>query len=590
MNTYAVDFETYYDEDLSVTTLGAVNYAAKTDIYMVAIYGPGVEYVGGVLDAPWHQIAGEHWVSHNASFDVAIYNAAFPSYLGPWHSPSVWDCTADLCAYLGIPRSLKDAVAEAYGKELDKAMRAGAKGKHWPQDFKPEQQQRMLEYALRDAKYCWQLWEDLSKDWPEEERQLSRITRVRGHQGVNVYKLGLLADIGTLAKVKADACAKIPWSHLGVILSPRHIKDYCEQHDLPIPASLAETSEECAQWEATYGDKHPVVGAIRDYRKTNRMQRTVEGMLDRIMPNGRMNFGLKYCGAHTGRWSGSDGLNMQNPNKTPVFGVDLRARIIAGEGKKFVIADLAQIEPRCAAWLTEDTVMLDALKNGYGVYEAFAKSTGFWDGEAGTFKKGDPNLYDLVKAQVLALGYGAGPAKFIIMAKQYCGLELSLDRAEEIVSTYRKKNHRVVAKWEWLEEQMRISEREKAQDPLHRIKLPSGRVLTYSRLSYHRKEDEPWRQAIHACAGRGKIEFVWWGGKLWENVVQATARDVLAFAILALEGAGIPVLWSTHDEVICQVDIDFDAQIIKNIMTKTPPWLSGLVLDAEVVESQHYLK
>lgn len=592
--TYAVDFETYYDDDLSITIQGAVNYARRTHIYMVSIYGSDVEYVGSVEDAPWHRIDECHWVSHNASFDQAVYLAAISKQQVDGTSyPSVWDCTADLCSYLGLPRSLKDATKEVYGRDIPKTARDRAKRKHWPDDFTTPQAEEMKSYALQDAQYCWLLWEDLSGDWPEHERAISRITRLRAHQGVRVDKEELLRDLDRLEAVKSRALSKIPWSDSGIVLSHKKIEAYCRDHGIPAPTSVAENSEECSAWEAKYGDAHPIVGSIRDYRKANRLQTVVTSMLERIMPNGRMNFGLKYFGAHTGRWSGGDGLNMQNPNKEPVFGVDIRKRIIAEKGKKFIIADLAQIEPRCTAWLVKDEPMLQALREGFGIYEAFAKSIGLWDGLAGTMKETHKDLYALAKAQVLALSYGCGPAKFILMAKRYADLDLSSDAAKAIVRDYREKNRLITEEWYRLEREMRHDKR--CEDPIPDLEvlLPSRRILRYTQVSYI-GEDKDGQQTeykiLHARPGYGKESYVWWGGKLFENVVQATARDVLAYAILNLEAAGIPVLWSAHDEVICEVSESFNSSLVKTIMTQTPPWLDGLVLDAEVVESQHYLK
>src|SRR5258707_7776262 len=75
MPTYAVDFETYYDKDISVTIQGAPNYSSLAHLYMVSIYGPGVEYSGPLETAPWESIRRLHWVSHNAGFDMAVFAA-----------------------------------------------------------------------------------------------------------------------------------------------------------------------------------------------------------------------------------------------------------------------------------------------------------------------------------------------------------------------------------------------------------------------------------------------------------------------------------------------------------------------------------
>jgi DNA polymerase len=75
-----------------------------------------------------------------------------------------------------------------------------------------------------------------------------------------------------------------------------------------------------------------------------------------------------------------------------------------------------------------------------------------------------------------------------------------------------------------------------------------------------------------------------------ENVIQATARDILAEGILRLEAAGIPVIFSAHDEVVCEVNEDFNGGEVKRLMTIAPDWMKDLPLEAEFVESKYYLK
>lgn len=584
MKTYAVDFETYYDHDLSVTISGAVNYSRDAHIYGVSIFGPEVSYVGAVEEAPWPSISGHHWVSHNAGFDQAVFAAAFakgqiPSLDTFCLDDGEWDCTADMCSYFGLGRSLKDCVKSKYGQEISKSARDKAKGKRWPEDFSPEDRDEMMAYALADAQWCWKLWNDLGAAWPVKEVELSRVTRKRCLEGVCVDLAALVHGSEALSQTMDEARRGIPWSSEGVILSHPRVKKYCEEAGIPAPESLAEKSEECSKWEAEYGDKHPVVSHIRTYRKANLMRTKLEKMEARVMENGRMYFGLKYFGAHTGRWAGAEGVNMQNLPRDPSFGVDIRSMLIAAPGKKFVVCDLAQIEPRVAAVIVGDTEMIAAMKEGFGIYEAFAKSTGVWDGAAGTLKTHDKELYALNKAQVLALGYGCGPDKFIVMAKLYCDMVLSLAQSQPIVAGYRSKNRLITGMWERLERGMRTSASRKED---HEIELPSGRVLRYS--------DVVFAGGLMARTGYTGPRRRFWGGTLFENVVQATARDILAEGILRLEAADIPVIFSAHDEVVCEVDDSFEGSFIKLMMTEPPDWMPGIPLEAEFVESKHYLK
>jgi hypothetical protein len=448
ISTYAVDFEAHYSKTLSVRIQGAVNYSRAAHIFLVAIYGPDVEYVGPVEDAPWGRVSGHHWVSHNAGFDQAIFRSAVGKGQIPESvAPIEWDCTADLSSYFGIGRSLKEATKVKYGISLSKDDRARAKGKRWPDDFTLAQRESMMRYALEDARHCWNLWRDLGDSWPAKERLLSRLTRKRCLEGVTVDTAGILKDQFTLQTIMREAKEGIPWGGDGVILSYNRVKAYCEERGVPAPASLAEDSDGYARWQKLYGTKHPVMGNIRQYRKANTLYKKLGAMLNRTMPNGRLNFGLKYFGTHTGRWSGAEGVNLQNLPRAPVYGVDLRAKFVAPDGKKFVICDLAQIEPRCIAWVTKDTAMLEALRQGYGVYEAFAVSTRVWEGEKGTLKATNKGLYALCKAQVLALGYGCGAEKFVHMAKQYAGLEITEEQAKRIVDDFRHRNPKITSFW-----------------------------------------------------------------------------------------------------------------------------------------------
>jgi DNA polymerase len=580
--TYAVDFETYYDKDISVTIQGAPNYAAIAHLYMVSIYGPGVEYSGPLETAPWESIRGLHWVSHNAGFDAAVFAAGVSKgQIDEGMDPSSWDCTADLARYFGLGGSLKDAVFTKYGIELPKTARDKAKGKKWPDDFSPEDQKEMLEYALSDAKHCWNLWNDLGKAWPEEEVRLSRITRKHCLEGVCVDIAELDVSLKRLSVVMDEARDKIPWASEGVISSLPRIKKYCEEKGIPSPSSTAKGSEECEKWLEQHDVEHPLVSSIRKYRKAERMHEVVRAMLNRVMPNGRMAFGLKYFGAHTGRWSGSDGLNMQNPNKEPVFGVDIRSCMVAAPGKKFIIWDLNQIEPRCLAWLVKDENKLEMLRQGYGIYEAHAKNSKLWDGEPGTLKKQFKNIYNRAKAEELSLGYGCGPDKFIGMADLYTGGELKLNRdlAEEIVQQWRVRNVRVVNYWNSLEADMLYCAR---YNEVYEVELPSGRLLRYTNINK--------AGSLTAISGYCGIKNYYWGGKLTENVTQAMARDVMGNSVLNCEEAGYPVLWTAHDEGICEVDKSVSADEVLEVVRKPPAWLPDLPIDAEAVESPHYLK
>jgi len=131
----AIDFESYYDKDISVTTMGAWKYARETDIYMVAMYfDDGTCFVGAPVDAPWLRCHKRDWIMHNAAFDLTLYEAlAEKKWVTRVEPRYVFD-TADLAAYLGYPRSLKEAAKHLLGIEMSKSTRDNMKGMKWTKD------------------------------------------------------------------------------------------------------------------------------------------------------------------------------------------------------------------------------------------------------------------------------------------------------------------------------------------------------------------------------------------------------------------------------------------------------------------------
>jgi DNA polymerase len=293
-----------------------------------------------------------------------------------------------------------------------------------------------------------------------------------------------------------------------------------------------------------------------------------------VMPNDWMNFNFFYFGAGTtGRWSSAEGVNLQNLAAQIMFGVDMRGLIRAPAGYKFINVDLSQIEPRCLAWLTGNTVMLDALRAGMPLYEAHARASMGWTG--GKLKEENPALYKLAKARVLALGYGAGAAKFVVMATDY-GLDVQLDSATAIVADFRNTNQDITGLWGVLGKAMLMDAYYKK--PVTEIELPTGRLLRYFKPS-----------TLGGCTAEtsfkgGMTRRSWWGGSLTENLVQATAREVFSRKVLEVEKLGLPVLFHVHDELTCLVkedDAPYALEAVLDVMGRTPDFMPGLPLASE---------
>ncbi len=583
MTTYAVDFECYYDKQVSVTTLGLEHYLAHPDcdIYMVSIYSAeaGFSFVGKPADADWRRLNGQRVVAHNARFDRACFRRLQQDGVIPADIKPHWECTADMVSALSIGRSLKEACGGLFGVEIDKGVRNDLCGESWLYITMSGKAEEVAKYCLKDAWYCYKLWERLASAWPEKERRLSAHTRDMCDYGVAI-DTGLLAEgRDALQRVLDEAVEKIPWADGSKpVLSPKYLREECARAGIPAPASLAADSEDCTAWEEEHGGTYPWVAAMRDWRRANTLLKKLDTLNARIREDGTFSYGLKYFGAHTGRWSGDSGFNIQNLPRTAMFGVDLRRMIIPRPGHVFVISDLGQIEQRVLSWLAGDNAMMEQLETGISVYEAHARATMGYKGRE-PLKHADPDLYRLAKARVLGLGYGASASVFPKIAMSMAKLVVTPAQAQRIVREFRASNPLITALWAKLE---RAFSMHTGKD--FTLPLPSGRSVYYRHVARTPK-------GLSAVVQGRRCSF--FGGKLAENLTSATARDVLGDILLRLDEAGYRVVMHVHDEVVVEVPVAKAGEAaadIHRIMTTPPNWLEGLPLTAETITSPHYTK
>jgi DNA polymerase len=577
--TLAIDFETYYEkDDYTVSDMGAWAYChdPRFDAYLVSVCATdGFEWVGHPSVAPWDKFASyETWVSHNAAFDEEVY-LAIVRLLGSLPAPKCWHCTADLMAYLQYPRSLKDACKEAFGITLDKGIRDRMAGG----DLFAPSAKEANDYALTDARMCLKLWEQFSPRWPQNERELSRHTRHMGRRGIGVDRSGAQRAIDMLGLSLAEVESQIPWVARGLPPTSRNeLFAECDRLKVDRPATTAEKNPLWQEWLDSHESKLPWVRGLNQWRKLNRTREVIAAMLDRSDAT-RLHYSLKYYGAAiTGRWSGGEGLNLQNLNsKDTAGGIDLRGLLVPSPGKVFVISDLSQIEPRCMAVISGDEDMLTFLRSGADLYEAHARATMGYEDER-PLKDVDKNLRSLAKARVLGLGYSCGADKFVTVAKIMAGLDITPSESSRIVAEFREQNPKITGLW------ARTGRKffEASKKAVCTLKLRSGRVLRYF---------EP--DNGEAVPVKGKQRKRFYGGLLVENLIQATARDVLADMVIKIEAAGIPVVLTVHDEVVCEVPEDQAHEAlatVTRIMSTPPDWMPTLPVACEAKVETRYGK
>jgi len=616
MKTFAFDYETFYSTEYSVRNLSVWQYChhPEFDPFLLAVAGDdGYEWVGHPKDFNWMLLHGSTVIAHNAAFEEAVTNRLKELEIIPagLEFAALFD-TADLAAYLGFPRSLKEAAFHLLGVKMDKDARAKAKGKHWD-DMDHDFQAAFAKYGLTDSKMELAIWLKHNHKWPEWERQLSQMTR-------EMCAGGLPVDINKVKDTISDLQTQlwrtrtiIPWAEdpEAPALSPKLIATECRKINIPPPKSMAKDSEEFDIWLRTYGDSAPWAYAIGQYRRINAMLKKMETMRDRTRDDGIMPYGLKYGGAHTMRDSGEAGWNPQNLSRVPfffraeglitdendikecikgwkngklpayvTFYVDMRGCICAPPGKVLGVSDLTAIEPCCLAALSGDEEFLQLLRQGYDPYEAQARATGRYSGTE-PLKKADTTLRSFMKVEVLGLGYGAGAEKLIIIAKSLAGLDLTLSQAEQIVAGFRKRPF-IPRLWRKLERYMANSAPGDFQ-----MELPSGRIMRYRKVvSYHGLTAE-----IPRLGKMMRVGF--WGGTLTENLTQACARDVFMDRCLRLKEENLPPILRVHDEAVQLFDENTAEDNMKTtlqIMGTAPDWMPELPVSAEGNLAQRYKK
>jgi hypothetical protein len=638
--TYSLDFETYFDPELSVTTLGAHGYFETLtidQIYLVSVVvEDGRSLVGHPRDLDWSFMAGSTIVVWNGGFEIQglrrlrEIGLAIPA-------PETYDLVdaADLACYVGLPRALKGAASVALGVTIDKGIRdVDMKGKGW-EDMDLDLQERVKEYAIKDSEYTLQIWNKYKDQWPDNERLVSKLSREWAADGIGADVEGMKEAASKLKLTLWEAGNKLPWYNpddpKSVPLSPKKLAEQCRDVGIPCPTSLAMDDEDCAKWEDQYGEQYPWVAAMRDYRRANALLKKIEAMATRVW-GGRLRYEIKYAGANgTLRWSGGGGVNAQNLSGKSLFGVNQREYLVAPEGKMFVVSDLAQIEPRVLAWYSKEQEFLNEVAKGVSPYIVYARQT-MGLGPDETWPKSDLR-YKISKFAILGAGYCVGHHKFTDMLRAF-GMEdvlnMPLDgdsteeayrryinlvpdptktvwlkrfeeadekerhwllRSWEIIQTFRNGRPKLVALWRSLGDAIK-SAASKSEDLV--LELPSGRSITYRKCRFRRipKKEGGGHDTVCDIMRNGREQSTrLHQGIAVENITQAGARDVFRDCLLRLHEHGYKVVLQVHDEAVVEVpesEAEFHRNKIEQLMSISPSWAPGLPVASEATICKKY--
>jgi DNA polymerase len=290
---------------------------------------------------------------------------------------------------------------------------------------------------------------------------------------------------------------------------------------------------------------------------------------------------LRYYAAHTGRWGGTDSVNLQNlPSRGPNAG-KLKKAILAPEGYVFIDADSSSIEARTLAWESGQDDLVGAFANGEDVYKIMAAAI------YGKAVEEVSNSERFVgKTTILGAGYGMGAPKFKAQLKTF-GVDIEDDASKRVIETYRNTYPMIPALWREAQEAIKCMMRgmtmKLGKDGLLTVNekgilLPNGLHIYYNGLGEFIENDK--RQFTYQTRnGPNKI----YGGKVVENFTQAIARCIIGDQMLKI-AKRYKVVLTVHDAigiVARQEEADEARAYVESCMRWVPAWAEGLPVNCE---------
>jgi DNA polymerase len=598
MQLATLDFETYYDQDFTLSKLTVEEYVrdARFKAHMIG-YKIG-ESEAGMLAGPieenlkhpsWNKMA---LICHNAQFDGFILNERFNI------RPAFW-CDTLSMARLIFPHEKSHSLAKLadrlqLGRKNSDALEMSSKG---VRDLNEEQIRQLGGYCKNDVELTYQLFKRMIPLVPKEELRLIDLTirmftepcvrldtnlLATHHNDLVNQKTALLESIGATREDLHSA-----ESYAGLLR-----KLGIEPPTKISPATGKETyafAKTDAEHAALLEDENPRVAALvaarlgikstGDETRTERLYHTgIRGLAP--VP-------LKYCGAHTTRWSGDGKVNWQNFRR----GSDIRKSVCAPEGYSIIVGDMAQIECRMLNWLAGEDWVLEAFRSGADLYSKNASSI---YGRP-INKKDNPIERFIGKTNELGCGYGMGGPKFLATVrtesrKYGLPVHMELHEAEAAVAVYRETHPKVKGLWDHARKLIiptLVQKTDFEWGPMKimggYIYLPNGAPLDYTTVSRGEKEFTQLRKGVPH-----KI----YGGLLVENVVQALSRVALAQAMLTIAGK-YRIVTCTHDEVVALArasEAEEALDFVLATLRKPPVWAPDIPLDAEGTYGERYDK
>lgn len=622
MDIVTIDFETYYDKEFSLSKMTTESY----------IRDPRFEVIGVGVKVNDHQTdfySGDNPGKFLNSLDyskraILCHNTAFDGFILSHHfgiHPRFWLDTLSMARpkhSVTVGGSLK-ALTDYYrlGSKGDEVVHALGKRRA---DFTSDEMARYASYCCNDVEITYKLFMELRRGFPVSElRIIDQTLRMFTEPQLVLNKPLLKKHLENVINKKASLVEA-----LGLECTEEEAKKMLMSNDkfagylldcgvtppMKLSPSTGKLTHAFSKTDRGFTDllEHPderiqTAAAARLGVKST-LEETRTRSLIGVAERGPLPILLNYYGAHTGRFSGGDKMNLQN---LPRSGA-LRRALCVPEGKLLVACDSAQIEARVVAWVAQQNDLLDAFREKRDVYSEFASEV-----YGRKVTKADKIERFVGKTCVLGLGYGMGAEKFkATLAIGQAGLRVNIgiDEAKRIVNLYRTKNHKIATFWNRCNTALShlVSKQDFAlvsHSPHIEliddgIRLPNGLAIRYPLLTAthdgyaYTADARVYREAVKDRVLGKELntdKFIRiYGGKVTENLVQALARIVVAEQMIKI-GERYKVVLQVHDEVVILCDaaeVEEAKAYMLEVMSTPPTWAPDLPVACEADHGENY--
>ena len=645
MKTLSIDIETYSDQNLA--KCGVYRYV-ESPVFQILLFSYSVD--GGPVQlvdlACGEEIPAEvisaltddsviKW-AFNASFERICLSRHLGYPTGDYLDPESWRCSMIWAATMGLPLSL-EGVGAVLGLEKQKLTEGKELIKYFCQPCAPTktngQRTRNLpahapdkwlafkKYNIRDVETEMSIQARLAK-YPVPDSVWDEY-----HIDQEINDRGVALDMELVRQaIQMDGRSRSELTQAMKDLTALENPNSVQQMKGWLSLNGMETDtlgkKAVAELLKTAPPELQKVLTLRQQLAKSSVKK-YQAMETAVCADGRARGMFQFYGANrTGRWAGRiiqmqnlpqnyledlaearslvrsgdfDAVEMLYEDVTDTLSQLIRTAFVPQDGRKFIVADFSAIEARVIAWLAGETWRQEVFAEGKDIYCASASQMFGVPVE----KHGiNGHLRQKGKIAELALGYGGSVGALKAMG----ALEMGLTEEElpPLVDAWRQANPNITKLWWDVDRAAMEAVRFKHTNETHGITfscrsgmlfitLPSGRQLAYVKPKVGTNKFGGDCITYEGVGGTKKWERLdSYGPKFVENIVQATARDILCYAMTTLRNCSI--VMHIHDEVVIEADRRMSLQAVCDQMGRTPPWAKGLQLRADGYETDFYKK